>query len=74
MSRKNFSMTKSGVNEGWQVFAWKSIISTSNFQLEGDLPHEQEYLKGISFARLGIFFDDIGGKREGDCLKAEERE
>ena len=25
----------------WQVFEWKHIISTSNSQLKGDLPHEQ---------------------------------
>jgi hypothetical protein len=34
-------MTKSGVNKLWQVFEWKHIISTSNSQLKGNLPHEQ---------------------------------
>ena len=59
------SMTKSGVKEVWQVFEWKHIISTSNFWLKGDLPHEQEYLKGFSFARFGIFLDRMGSEREG---------
>jgi hypothetical protein len=67
-------MTKSGVKEVWQVFEWKHIISTSNSQLKGDLPHEQEYLKGISFARLGIFPDNMRGEGERDSFKAEDRE
>jgi len=28
-------MTKSGVNEMWQVFEWKHIISTSNSWISG---------------------------------------
>jgi hypothetical protein len=38
----------------WQVFEWKYIISTSNSWIKEDLPHEKEYLKGFSFARLAL--------------------
>jgi hypothetical protein len=55
-------MKKSMAEGVWQVFEWKHIVSTSNSQIKGKLPHEKEYFKGLSFARLGIIFSQFSKK------------
>lgn len=49
----------------WQVNV-EVPASTSRFFVKGDLPHEEEYLKHLWFARLGIFLAGMGPHRGGD--------
>jgi hypothetical protein len=49
----------------WQVNV-EVPASTSRFFIQGDLPHEEDYLKHLWFARPGIFLEGMGAYRGGN--------